>query len=460
MEVHAASGGAVPERPTDHTQEEKFGIERSFDRRTFPDGALYSNAYFLDGASYHGPYHSAGAYRGITISGRTLTIRMARPFPEMPYWASWPQMGPIPLGRVSDPATYKNHPLASGPYKIASYTPSKSLVLVRNPQWDPDTDPGRHQYVDRWVFHFNEDASAIDQQLLSPAASARSVVSYNSLTASEIARFKRRGPAHLTSGAEPCTFALYPDMRTMTDVRVRRALAYAYPYRAVLRAQGQELGVTASFASSFMSPDVLGRVAYNPVPGHRLGATDPAKARALLSQAHAVGFPIRWAYAEDDPVSVTVKNLMVQALRRAGFDPQPIRTTSIRLGPDYVGNPAADVNLRIAGWCSDWPTGLTWMPSVFESPRLVPAVLRGNLDGNFEDFSNSAADTRMAAIQRLPLDQQPAAWSALERWIQTRYLPVIPTAFHATYQAYGSDVRGDFLDPMYGMPTFEDIWVG
>ena len=87
-------------------------------------------------------------------------------------------------------------------------------------------------------------------------------------------------------------------------------------------------------------------------------------------------------------------------------------------------------------------------------------MLRGNLDGNFEDFSNSAADTRMAAIQRLPLDQQPAAWSALERWIQTRYLPVIPTAFHATYQAYGSDVRGDFLDPMYGMPTFEDIWVG
>src|SRR5919107_433546 len=33
-----------------------FGIDRSFDRTTFPTGAPYSNKYFLNGDKYKGPY--------------------------------------------------------------------------------------------------------------------------------------------------------------------------------------------------------------------------------------------------------------------------------------------------------------------------------------------------------------------------------------------------------------------
>ena len=37
-----------------------FGIERSFDRTTFPEGAAYSNDYFLNGDKYEGPYTGNG----------------------------------------------------------------------------------------------------------------------------------------------------------------------------------------------------------------------------------------------------------------------------------------------------------------------------------------------------------------------------------------------------------------
>ncbi len=40
----------------------KYGIERSFDRATFPGGANYSNQYFLHGDTYKGPYKSPGDY--------------------------------------------------------------------------------------------------------------------------------------------------------------------------------------------------------------------------------------------------------------------------------------------------------------------------------------------------------------------------------------------------------------
>ena len=88
----------------------------------FQCGPTYSNDYFLDGDTYQGPYRSGTDYDGVVVDGDTVTIKMARPFPDMPYWATYPAMGPIPENG-SDPDTYGRHPLATGPYKFASYTP-------------------------------------------------------------------------------------------------------------------------------------------------------------------------------------------------------------------------------------------------------------------------------------------------------------------------------------------------
>ena len=77
---------------------------------------------------------------------------MAKPFPDMPYWGTFPANGPVPSGKVSDPKTYKNHPWSTGPYMIKSFSPSKELVLEKNPYWDASTDPARTQYPDGYDF--------------------------------------------------------------------------------------------------------------------------------------------------------------------------------------------------------------------------------------------------------------------------------------------------------------------
>ena len=69
----------------------------------------------------------------------------------MPYWGAFPAIGPIPQGKASDPAKYAA-PVATGPYMIEEYTPEKSLILERNDQWDPATDPARTQYPDGYDF--------------------------------------------------------------------------------------------------------------------------------------------------------------------------------------------------------------------------------------------------------------------------------------------------------------------
>ena len=45
--------------------------------------------------------------------------------------------------------TTVSRPLATGPYKIEKYVPNQELVLVKNDQWDPDSDPSRTAYPDK-----------------------------------------------------------------------------------------------------------------------------------------------------------------------------------------------------------------------------------------------------------------------------------------------------------------------
>ncbi|MGI8676078.1 MAG: ABC transporter substrate-binding protein, partial [Nocardioidaceae bacterium] len=115
----------------------KFGILASFDRDTFPDGAAYSNDYFLNGDKYKGPYSDPqGDCDCVTVSGNDITIKMAAPFPDMPYWGAFPAISPIPEAKAKDPNAYARHPLATGPYKFGDYKPGDTLELVRNDQWD------------------------------------------------------------------------------------------------------------------------------------------------------------------------------------------------------------------------------------------------------------------------------------------------------------------------------------
>src|SRR3954453_13505509 len=107
-----------------------YGMTRCMDAATFPTGPCqyYSNVYFKGGAAYKGMYTDPGSkFKGIKVNGDTITINMAKPFPDMPYWGSFPANGPVPSGNASDPKTYKNHPLSTGPYMIKSFIPSKEL---------------------------------------------------------------------------------------------------------------------------------------------------------------------------------------------------------------------------------------------------------------------------------------------------------------------------------------------
>ena len=96
------------------------------------------------------------------------------------------------------------------------------------------------------------------------------------------------------------------------------------------------------------------------------------------------------------------------------------------------------------------------MPTVYGSTHPDKTHSFGT---NYAAFSNKAVDSRISAIQRLPLDQQAGAWNALDKSIAQRYFPLFPTYYSGIAQAHGSRIQGDFDDNTIGMPTFKDMWI-
>ena len=164
-------------------EEVAFGICRSLDSEAFPSGpgTEYSKHYFEGAEDYEGPYTSKDPkcekWDGVSVSGQDVTIKMAVPFPDMDYWGAFMAMGPAPLGNASKPPNYGNKPLSNGPYKVDSYKPNEELVLVKNDQWAADSDPGRHQYADEFVFKFNQEQAKVDEIMLSDNSDSQTAVS-------------------------------------------------------------------------------------------------------------------------------------------------------------------------------------------------------------------------------------------------------------------------------------------
>jgi peptide/nickel transport system substrate-binding protein len=244
----------------------------------------------------------------------------------------------------------------------------------------------------------------------------------------------------------------WPDYRKITDIRVREALGYAFPYRRMVALNGGVLGVTALPGASILPKGLPGRQDYAVLHAPP-GATRPRKAQALLRQAgYAPGeYTITFAYtdAPDVPVPAGVKDLLVKSLHAAGFATHPIPTTTVEDFLSIQQDPHAPINARFGGWCSDWPSGSAWLPP----------VLGSNGDANDAYFSEPSVDAAIDRIGRLPLDQQPVAWGSLEKEIMTRYYPGVVLNYSGVQMLHGAGIGGMNDDTAYGVPTWKDIYI-
>jgi peptide/nickel transport system substrate-binding protein len=428
-----------------------YAISRSFAIEELPDGPTYQLQFFQDGDTYKGPYKDKSPYKGVEVDGNDITIKMSRPFPDMDYYASFPVFTAIPKAKDTK-QEYGNHPLATGPYMFKDYQPGTSLTLVKNPYWDPATDPGRIQSVDEWDFEFNQDQAKTENTIISDTGDGQTTVTYDNITPATYKKIDADSPERLVTGTSPCTYMWYLDMTKITDINVRKAIGYAYPYVDAWKAGGEIVGLTRVPGTSILPPGTAGRVDYD-VLGIGGENTDPDKSRELLEQANAMGYEIKFLYATDDPLSVAAKDQIVKGLEAGGFKATPIASTTDKIREartDYD----SPINVRSSGWCSDWPSGGSWFPAQWDGSLV-------GLEGmpNPANFKEADADQMQKDILDGKKGDTSKAWGEFDKFIEEKYYPAVNTGYAGTAIIRGSKIGGMYNDNVRGMPTFQTMYV-
>jgi len=427
-----------------------YAVSRSFAIEELPDGPTYQLTFFQDGDTYKGPYKDKSPYKGVVVDGNDITIKMSRPFPEMDYYASFPVFTGIPQAKDTK-EEYGNHPLATGPYMFKDYKPGSSLTLVKNPNWDPATDPGRIQSVDEWDFKFGEDTAKIENTILSDTGDGQTTITYDNVTPPTYKKVTTDSPDRLVVGTSPCTFMWYMDMTKITDINVRKAVGYAYPYVDVWKAAGEIVGLTRVPSTSILPPGTAGRVEYD-VLGIKGQNTDPAKSQELLKEANAEGYELKFLYSTDDPLSVAAKDQLVKGLEAGGFTATPIATTAEKAREER-SNYDSPINIRSSGWCSDWPSGGSWFPAQWDGALV-------GLEGmpNPANFKEADADAKQKEILDGSAEDAAASWGEFDKFIEETYYPAVTTGYSGTAIIRGSKIGGMFNDSVRGMPTLSIMY--
>ncbi|MGH3697374.1 MAG: ABC transporter substrate-binding protein [Pseudonocardiaceae bacterium] len=358
----------------------KYAVERSLDKTTFPNGPTYFND-FLDLQGYTSPYsdpdpNKLGLKAIETPDDRTIIFRLSKAFSGFDYLAQTPATIPVPRAKDTG-SKYKEHVVSTGPYMFETNELGKRFTMVRNPNWDPATDPNRRPLPEKIQVDLNVNADDIDNRLVSgdldvsiegsgvgPSAQGRIFADQNLRTNTDSALVARLWYTALNSDVAP-----------LDDIHCRKAVLYAADRTGYQRAYGGATG--GEIATNILPPVIPGAQRFDlyPSPDHR---GDIAKAKDELTQCgRPGGFTTGISYRAERPKEKATAEALQQSLARVGITleikPYPL-ADYYRL---YAGKPdyakSNGLGLMVHGWGADWPEGFGFISQIVDS-RVIRAT--------------------------------------------------------------------------------------
>jgi peptide/nickel transport system substrate-binding protein len=224
------------------------------------------------------------------------------------------------------------------------------------------------------------------------------------------------------------------------DLNVRKALNYALNKKSYIQAIGGPN--IAEEAGTLESPTTTGYQKYNAYP------YNVDKAKKLLNGKHP---KLVYAYANTETGQKYATNIK-SSLEQAGFQIvlKPIDKASFYT---EIGRDHNKYDLYKPGWGSDWPSGSTIIPPLFDGRTIQP---QGN--NNWAYFNNADVNKEIDRINDLPPEKAAAEWAKLDKEIMTKYAPVVPFYYDKEYTLVGSKVGGCVLGNSSGWPELTGVF--
>jgi peptide/nickel transport system substrate-binding protein len=409
-------------------------------------------------------YLSAHDVSGLrVVDSRTVRITLERPAVDFVHLLALPAASPVPeeaLRFLPDSLEFRRHYVASGPYRIAEYTPNEGFTLERNPAWAAQTDPLRRAYVDRIEIVQGSDEGVVQERLEAGSADLAWDVT---VPVGEVARLQAARDPKLTlvpdGGSDPF-LAVNLDSPTsagaLGKVLVRQALNYAVDKQALAELYGGP--ALRRPIGQALAPPVFGHRRHDRygTPGDR---GDAAQARRLLAQAgYPDGLRLTLVY-RDAGRHPLVAEALAAALGRAG-----VRLELRPVGPaafyaSFLRSAAAtargDWDLAVAGWGPDWYGAAA--RSVFVP--LFDGRACGPGSANFACYDDAAVNRLIdRALEAPSLAEAARIWAEADAAVMAD-APFVPLLTGRTPVYHSARVRDAVVQPFFTNYDPVNLWL-
>jgi peptide/nickel transport system substrate-binding protein len=371
-----------------------------------------------------------------TPDDKTVVFHFKKPVPDLPYALAMPGYGIVPDGKQDTKQKYDKDPVCSGPYKIAEFKPGKSMKLVRNTEWDPATDPSRHQYPKAFEIQFNVSFKASTQRLIADTGENKTAISFNNGVDSGHMQQVRSNPEvkkRSVAGYQSYVAVMDFNMKRLKDKKVRKAIAYALPAQSLITAFGGTAG--GEIAGNYISPTLAGHKDTDPFGKKKNPRGDIEKAKKLLKESGKVGKKLTFAY-QNSPEWSEYAVAVADTLDKVGFNVQkkPLNADTYY---DQIGKVDNDFDIYHSSWGADWPSMSTVVPPVYDGRQIQ--------DGspNYAHYNNPEINKEMDRVAQIQdPDKAAAAWMKLSDRILTEDVPGVPLMYYKQLQLHGSKIGG------------------
>ncbi|TDC75163.1 ABC transporter substrate-binding protein [Streptomyces hainanensis] len=430
----------------------KFGISRAWDPE-LGIGSPYARQVIDAPEGYEGPYRSGPLETIETPDERTIVFHLREPYPEFGSVVAQNSFVPFPEGTGAGDE-FIDEIISSGPYRLDSYTPGSSIRLVRNEEWDPETDDVREAYPDNWEFVIGLDAATIDERLLAGQGNDANAISLTiqPATLPRVQTPQLQERLKRMEGICQTYLGLNTTKEPLNDVRVRQAINLAVDRAAVQNASGGTQ--FADISTTILPRTVSGYRDYDLYPSeeHR---GDQEAARALLEEAgYADGFDLTLDIRSQPKMQAQAEAIQ-QSLEPLGINVE-LNVIDVSSYYETIGTPALQNDAAITGWCPDWASSAsTFLPPLFDG-RGITDVGNPNLAQLNDENINARIDEIRAMTD---LDAANEQWGLLDEEIM-ELSPIVPLAVESGITLPGENITGIYANPGSASGGIDFVLVG
>ncbi len=330
---------------------------------------------------------------------RTIQITLTKPQGDFLNVLATQFAGVIPAKTAAQDQS-ASPPPATGPYMIQSYQPNKSVVLVRNPEYEPLSDDLPRGNPDRLTFSIIEE----DARALQTVIDGQNDYNFHTIPVDRLGEVQEQYADRLKLYTPANTYYFFMNTRVapFDDINVRKAVNHAIDREALVRL----FGGLATTTENVLPPT------YPQYDKIEMYPHDVAKAKQLVQQAGHNGTAVTvWASSRE--TSRKPAEYLNDVLNEIGLkaklkviDPEIYFTT--------IGNQQTKAQTGVANWFQDYPHPLNWFDVLLNGNRITETH-----NNNYSNANVAEINRRIEQLKREPelTDDVNEQWAEIDRLV-------------------------------------------